>query len=81
MLDQVETQEYKYPNQVYKVPVQTGLFDHFIMPALFKMPQFGFHVHYYIDDHPAEYVETMEAGNTKEVTAKCRAPNVGGMQV
>ena len=34
--DEVKEGEYKHPDQVYKVPVQTNFFNHLIMAALFK---------------------------------------------
>ena len=80
-LYQIKAKEYKYPNQVYKVPVQSCFFDHFIMASLVKMTKLCFSQHYQVNDHTAEYVEAMEAGNSEEVATKCRAANMRGMQV
>ena len=48
--DQVKTGENKYPNQVYKMPVQTGFFDHQVMATFFKFIQQGHNQHNNIDD-------------------------------
>ena len=69
-LDKIEAKEYEYPHQVYKVPVQTGFLDHFVMPALVEMPQPGFDPHHHVDHHAAEYVEAVETGDAEEITAK-----------
>ena len=34
-LNQVEEGEYKYPNQIYKVPIKSYFFNHFIMSSSF----------------------------------------------
>jgi hypothetical protein len=33
MLYQIKECEYKYPNEVYKVPIQAYFFNHFIVPS------------------------------------------------
>ena len=30
-LDEIKHQEYKYPNQIHKVPVEANLLDHFVL--------------------------------------------------
>src|SRR5215211_644418 len=35
-LDKIKTQEYEYPDKVYKVPVQTSFFNHQVMATSFK---------------------------------------------
>lgn len=69
-LNKVKTQEYKYPYQVYKMPVQAGLFNHLIMATLLKMAKPGFGQHHDIDNHATEYVKAMEAGNAEEVRSE-----------
>ena len=69
-LNEIKAKEYEYPNQVHKVPVQTSLFDHQVMTPSLKGSVHGHDQHDNVDDHAGEYVETMEAGDTEEVSAK-----------
>ena len=78
-LDKIKTKEYKYPYEVYKVPVQTGLFDHFIMPALLKMSKFCFQIHHNINDYPAKNVKAMKTRDAKEITTERWWSNLGYM--
>src|SRR5690606_19446515 len=65
-LYQVEEGEYKNPDKVYKVPVKTGFFYHFEVPAGIVGTSNNIQKNEDIDDHPGEYVETMKSGNEKE---------------
>ena len=73
-LYQIEKGKYKYPDQIYKVPVQPHFFNHFIMsPALISTQN---HIKKYdnIDDYSLEYVKTVEAcDKEKEVGKKATA--------
>jgi len=79
LLYQIKAKEHKYPNEVYKVPVETCFFYHFIMAALIKMAEFGFEVHHDIDHHTTENMKTVEAGNTEKISSKCNRSAVCGM--
>ena len=73
-LDQIKEREDKYPNQVYKVPVQPYFFDHFIMTSSFIDTSYGIIVNQKIEHHPTEYVETMKARYEEKEVCKIRGP-------
>ena len=65
-LDEIEAKEYKYPYQVYKMPVKAGLFNHPVMALPFKGSIDRHDQHHNVDDHSRSYVETMKTGDTEE---------------
>ena len=66
LLNQVETQEHKYPNEIYKVPVKTNFFNHFIVTATLVNAVRCIYQHQNIEDNTAQYVTAVETGNGKE---------------
>jgi hypothetical protein len=65
-LYKIEEKEYKYPYQVYKVPVQAHFLNHQVMTPAFKHPSPGHQCNNDIDYHPGEHVKTVEAGDGKK---------------
>ena len=61
LLEQIEAGEYEYPNQIYKVPVQTGLFDHEISAPPFEYSPEVHDQHDHIDANPRKDMETMNS--------------------
>lgn len=71
-LNQIEESEYKHPNEVYKVPVQTNFLNHFVMAAAVIYACHGVVVNHKIQTYTREYVETMETGDEEEKRRKIR---------
>src|SRR4051812_4840355 len=71
VLDQIKAKEYKYPDEIYKVPVQSCLFNHFIMASLIKMSKLCFSIHHHINYNTTENVKAVETSDTKEIPAEC----------
>jgi hypothetical protein len=69
-LEQVEAGEYEYPNQVYKVPVQTSFLDHQVVASAVEYSPVGHDKHNDIDNNTREYVEAMETCDGKEEIGK-----------
>ena len=71
-LNQIEECENKYPDQVDKVPVETDLLNHFIMPSSL----IGSDDHVEKDDHvdhdPREDVKAVKPGDKEEEVGKKR---------
>src|SRR6187551_2377369 len=69
-LYKIKAKEYEYPNKIHKVPVQSGFLYHQVMTSSVKHTSCGHDKHYYINDNTRKNVETMEAGDAKEITTK-----------
>ena len=65
-LNQVKESKYKDPNQVYKVPVETYFFNHFIMTTLFDLSYDNLVEDDEIDNNSTENVKAMKACDEKE---------------
>ena len=76
----MKLKEHKGPNQVYKVPVQTCFFNHFVMAALVKMSQFCF-IYIITFITTAKYVEPWKPVIPEEITAKSNGAGIVYMQV
>src|SRR5215510_7285256 len=63
--------EYKYPDQIHKMPIQTCFFDHQIMSFAVEYTVGRHGQHYYIDDDPGKYVEAVKTGNAEEKSTEC----------
>ena len=72
-LKQVKTSKHKYPNQVYKMPVQTGLFNHQVMAPPFKYTPPGHDQHNNIDDDARKNVEAVKTRYGKKEIGKIGA--------
>ena len=68
--DEVIESENENPNEVYKVPVEAGFFNHFVVSALFIGSADGVDPDYHVDDYPAEYVEAVESCYNEEQRRK-----------
>jgi hypothetical protein len=65
-LDQIKQGEYKYPNQVYKVPVETNFFNHLVMSS-FVINSYSCLVKAKEQqENTNRYVETMESSNEEK---------------
>ena len=66
-LQEIEYEEYEYPYQIHKVPVETNFFYHFIAIAAAGIQATG-----HVDSnnsqkqYPWEYVESVESGDEEE---------------
>ena len=69
-LYQVEEGKHKYPNQVYKVPIQSYFFHHFIMSSTLIGAQNNIKKYNDIDNDSREYVETVKTGNKEKEVGK-----------
>jgi hypothetical protein len=69
-LYKVKEQEYKHPNQVYKVPVQSYFFNHEVMSSALKHTNRCHDEGNEVDNNSGEYVESMKPGNGKEEVGK-----------
>src|SRR6185436_9752972 len=74
ILNKINTKEYKYPNKVHKVPVQTSFLDHQVMTASVKYTFPCHDQHYDVYYNTGEYVKAMETCDTKEVTTESNGP-------
>ena len=72
--DEVIESENENPNEVYKVPVKAGFFNHFVVSALFIGSADRVDPNDNIDDNPAEYVEAVESCYNKEQRCKRNRP-------
>src|SRR6185369_7947536 len=79
-LNKIKTKEYKYPNQVYKVPVQTGFLDHQVMTSSVKYTFPSHDQHYDVYYNTREYVKAMETCDAKEISAECNGPLLTNMR-
>src|SRR5215213_1031111 len=70
MLDKIKAKEYKYPNKVHKVPVQSCFFNHQVMPAPVKRAVHGHNEHDHVDYNPGEHVKSVESCDGKEEIGK-----------
>src|SRR6476620_7351678 len=52
------------------MPVKARFFNHFIMPALLKVPQPGFNKHHEVNNNPGENMEAMETCYPKKISTK-----------
>jgi hypothetical protein len=59
LLYQVKAKEYKYPNQVNKVPVQSGFFNHEVMSPFLEHIFLCHYQHDRIDNNTGKYMEAM----------------------
>jgi len=66
MSDEVEEGEYKDPNEVDKVPVQSGFLHHLVVAAALKHPVQRHQENDDVDDHAGEDVESVESCNEEE---------------
>lgn len=69
-LEQVEAGEYEYPYEIYKVPVETDLFHHFVVTTALISTIYCIYQHQDIENNTAQYVTTVETGNGKEEVVK-----------
>src|SRR3982750_1593625 len=79
-LNKIKAKEYKYPNQVYKVPVQSSLLHHQVVAASFKNISLCHQQHYNINAHTGEYVEAMETCDAIEESTKCNRTSFSNVQ-
>ena len=73
-LDEVKEGKYKYPNKVYKVPVQTNFLYHFIMTSLVKDADHCLVKDDKVDEYPTEYVESMKTSDKEKQCGKIWRP-------
>ena len=72
LLQKIKEGKYEYPNQIDKVPVQSCLFDHFVMSSFFICTYQYVNEYNDIDDHPAEYVKAVKSCNKEKEVSKYR---------
>src|SRR5690606_22160360 len=70
LLDQIEKGKYKYPYQIYKVPVESDFLHHFVMPPSLISAQNNIEKNDHIDQHPGKNVETVKARDKEEKIRK-----------
>ena len=71
-LNKVEESKYKDPNKVYKVPVKTYFFNHFIVSSFFKNSDSRLIEDDEINQHPTKNVESVETSNEEEEIEKLK---------
>jgi hypothetical protein len=65
-LDQIKQGKYKYPNQVYEVPVESDFLYHLVMASLVINPYCSLVEAKEQQENPNRYVETMESSNEEK---------------
>ena len=66
MLYQIKECKYEYPNEVYKVPVQTNLRYHLIVASALQNTNSSLIENDEVQNHPTKYVETVETCDKEE---------------
>lgn len=69
-LYQVKEGEYKYPNQIHKVPIQPNFFDHFIASPSLISSQDHIKEDNDIKDNSRKYVKTVKSCNKEKEICK-----------
>jgi hypothetical protein len=65
-LDQIKQGKYKYPNQVYEVPVESDFLYHLVMASLVINPYCSLIEAKEQQENTNRYVETMESSNEEK---------------